>query len=129
MAYDRICFPAARPTFLRAWISQPDALALACLRQGKLAGYGVIRRCGDGCKVGPLFADDRFAAESLYLHLAEFAAGGPLFIDAPENNPAAMKLVAQYQMVEVFGTARMYLGHPPALAHERIFGVTTFELG
>jgi hypothetical protein len=32
-------------------------------------------------------------------------------------------------MEEVFGTARMYLGDPPALAHERIFGVTTFELG
>jgi hypothetical protein len=31
--------------------------------------------------------------------------------------------------VEVFGCARMYLGPPPALAHRRIFGVTTFELG
>jgi hypothetical protein len=32
-------------------------------------------------------------------------------------------------MVEVFGCARMYLGPAPALAHEHVFGVTTFELG
>ena len=94
-----------------------------------MAGYGVVRRCGEGCKVGPLFADDGAAAEALYGRLAGFAIGGPLFLDAPENNPAAMDLVARHQMVEVFGTARMYLGPSPALAHQRIFGVTTFELG
>ncbi|MNC64882.1 hypothetical protein D3C75_1151180 [compost metagenome] len=88
-----------------------------------------MRRCQDGCKIGPLFADDARAAEALYVQLAAFAAGGPLFLDAPENNPAAMALVRQHGMVEVFGCARMYLGPIPALAHERVFGVTTFELG
>jgi hypothetical protein len=52
-----------------------------------------------------------------------------LFLDAPENNPAAMKFVQEHGMKEVFGCARMYLGPAPDLAHERIFGVTTFELG
>jgi GNAT superfamily N-acetyltransferase len=127
--YDRTCFPAPRPTFLSGWIAQPDALALGCLREGWLSGYGVIRRCLDGCKIGPLFADDATAAAALYGHLARFAAGGPLFLDAPENNPAALALVRQHLMVEVFGCARMYLGPPPDLMHRRIFGVTTFELG
>jgi GNAT superfamily N-acetyltransferase len=127
--YDRTCFPALRPTFLSGWISQPDALALACQRGGRLSGYGVVRRCSQGCKIGPLFADDAFAANALYAHLAEFAAGGPLYLDAPENNPAAIEFVRQHRMIEVFGCARMYMGPPPVLAHERIFGVTTFELG
>lgn len=127
--YDRSCFPAPRPTFLRGWISQPDALALGCQRDGKLSGYGVVRRCGVGYKIGPLFADDALAANALYLHLGEFAANGPLFLDVPENNPAAMELVHQYGMTEVYGCARMYLGPPPVLAHDRIYGVTTFELG
>ena len=129
LAYDRTCFPAPRPDFLQGWIAQPDALALGYQRDGRLSGYGVVRRCGQGCKVGPLFADDGEAAEALYARLAGFAAGGPLFLDAPENNPAAMALVQRHGMVEVFGCARMYLGKPPAVAHERIFGVTTFELG
>jgi GNAT superfamily N-acetyltransferase len=127
--YDRTCFPAKRATFLSGWIAQPDALALGCRRDGRLSGYGVVRRCREGCKIGPLFADDAQAANALYLRLAEFAEGGPLFLDAPQNNPAAMALVQQQAMTEVFGCARMYLGPPPAIAHERVFGVTTFELG
>lgn len=129
MAYDRTCFPAARPAFLSRWIAQEDALALGYLRDGTLAGYGVVRRCLEGCKIGPLFADDAAAAEALYAGLAGFATGGPLFLDAPENNAQAMALVARHGMEEVFGCARMYLGPVPDIAHDRVFGVTTFELG
>lgn len=129
VAYDRACFPAERRDFVTRWISQPDALALGCVRDGRLSGFGVVRRCGEGCKIGPLFADDRGAAETLYTGLAEHAAGGPLFLDVPENNPAAAELARRHGMAEVFGCARMYLGPAPDIAHERIFGVTTFELG
>jgi GNAT superfamily N-acetyltransferase len=129
LLYDRTCFPALRPTFLKGWISQTDALAPGCRRNGKLSGYGVVRRCREGCKIGPLFADDAPAAEALYSRLAGFATGGPLDLDAPENNSAAIELVHKHRMIEVFGCARMYLGPPPVLSHERIFGVTTFELG
>lgn len=127
--YDRTCFPAPRETFLKHWITQPDALALGCRRGDGLSGYGVIRRCRDGCKIGPLFADDASAAGALYSRLAAFAAGGPLYLDVPENNPASLNLVCHHQMVEVFGCARMYLGPAPDIAHHRVFGVTTFEFG
>lgn len=127
--YDCTCFPAPRQAFLRGWIAQAEALALACRREGKLSGYGVIRRCREGCKIGPLFADDPQAAEALLADLSRFAAGAPLFLDAPENNPAAIALAHRHRMIEVFGCARMYLGPPPNLAHQRVFGVTTFELG
>jgi GNAT superfamily N-acetyltransferase len=129
LEYDRTCFPTSRKRFLSEWITQPDSLALGCQSSGKLRGFGVIRRCREGCKIGPLFADDSHTANSLFRHLATFASGGPVFLDAPENNPAAMELVQRHKMSEVFGCARMYLGPQPALKHERIFGVTTFELG
>jgi ribosomal protein S18 acetylase RimI-like enzyme len=127
--YDRSCFPAPRPTFLKPWISQPDARALGCLKNGRLTGFGVIRTCRKGCKIGPLFSDDLQTADSLFVHLAKFGAGGPVYLDAPENNPAALELVRRHGMTEVFGCARMYLGPAPEIAHQRIFGVTTFELG
>lgn len=129
LAYDRRCFPAARARFLAGWIAQPDALAVGARRDGALIGYGVVRRCRDGCKIGPLFADDASIAEALYARLSPFAAGGPLFIDIPEPNPGGLALARRHQMTEVFGCARMYLGPAPALAHDRIFGITTFELG
>ncbi|GLZ87628.1 N-acetyltransferase GCN5 [Metapseudomonas resinovorans] len=128
-AYDRLCFPAPRVRFLQDWITQPEALALGCRRNGRLAGFGVIRRCLAGCKIGPLFAEDASAAEALFAQLSEFAIDGPLFLDAPENNPDAMALVQRHGMEEVFGCARMYLGPLPAVTQHRVFGVTTFELG
>lgn len=128
-AYDRTCFPAPRRAFLRGWIVQPEGLALGLRRAGKLSGYGVVRRCGEGCKIGPLFANDLQAARALYSGLAEFAAGGSLFLDVPENNPDALVLPGEMGMVEVFGCARMYLGGAPAIATHKVFGVTTFELG
>ncbi|KAA6183047.1 GNAT family N-acetyltransferase [Thiohalocapsa marina] len=129
LAYDRSCFPAPRARFLRGWIDLPDARALGCLRDGRLAGYGVVRRCREGCKIGPLFADDAAAAEALHAALSVFAAGGPVFLDVPENNPDALALAQRHGMVEVFGCARMYRGPFPNIAHRHVFGVTTFELG
>ena len=128
-AYDRCCFPAERARFLAGWIAQPDGLALGCLRGDTLVGYGVLRRCRDGCKIGPLFADDAHVAAMLFDALAAFGGHGPVFLDVPENNLDAMALVRARGMTEVFGCARMYLGPVPAIRHERVFGVTTFELG
>jgi hypothetical protein len=47
----------------------------------------------------------------------------------PEVNPAGMSLAEKHAMKRVFGTARMYIGDAPALPVDRIFGVTSFELG
>lgn len=129
LAYDRSCFPAPRPNFLQGWITQQNACALGLLRDGQLSGYAVARRCLEGYKIGPLFADDAEAAQTLFAALAAFAEGEPVFIDAPDNNPEALALVQRHQMVEVFGCARMYIGPIPDIAHQRVFGVTTFELG
>ncbi len=128
-AYDRSCFPARRRTFLKTWITLPDSLALGYKYDEELKGYGIVRRCKNGCKLGPLFADNARIAELLFGRLALFAAGGPLYLDVPENNPDAMTFAQRHNMTSVFGCARMYLGSPPVVAHERIFGITTFELG
>jgi GNAT superfamily N-acetyltransferase len=127
--YDAAHFPAPRERFLRAWIAQPNSRALGAVRNGILAGYGVIRPCRRGFKIGPLFAADSDTAEALFLGLGDIAPGEPIFLDVPENNPLAMALARRHNLREVFGCARMYYGPPPVLPHREIFGVTTFELG
>ena len=127
--YDGSLFFAKRPEFLAQWLNQPESAAFAALQDGKLAGYGVIRRCRVGYKIGPLFADNAAAAEKLFVHLAASACGEEVFLDVPEVNPAAMALAAKYNMTKVFETARMYNGPAPDLPLHKIFGVTTFELG
>lgn len=129
LSYDTAHFPAPRERFLRAWVDQPGSLALGAVSDGALRGYGVIRPCRRGFKIGPLFATDAATADDLYRGLAAFAPGEPVFLDVPENNPDAMALVQRHGLREVFGCARMYYGAAPVLPHGEIFGVTTFELG
>lgn len=129
LAYDAAHFPAPRPAFLEAWVQQPDSLALARVQDGVLRGYGVLRACQRGHKVGPLFADDPATAEALFTGLGRSVPGQPLFLDVPEDNPDAVALARRHGMQEVFGCARMYLGPRPALPMPEIYGVTTFELG
>ena len=129
LAYDTAHFPAPRPGFLQAWIRQPDSRALGVVRDGVLKGYGVIRACQRGHKIGPLFAADPATAEALFTGLGREVPGEALFLDVPEDNPAAVALARRHGMQEVFGCARMYLGSPPSLPLSEIYGVTTFELG
>ncbi|MDD5628154.1 MAG: GNAT family N-acetyltransferase [Elusimicrobia bacterium] len=128
--YDRKFFPAPRPGFLSLWIGQRSGVSLGLLRDGRLAGYGVLRACRKGSKVGPLFADDGEAADALLRALLLRAAPGSLFyLDVPGVNPEAVALAGRYGMRPVFKTARMYSRQAPPLPVERIFGVTSFELG
>jgi GNAT superfamily N-acetyltransferase len=128
--YDRAFFPEARDAFLRCWIAQPGAKAMAVEKHGAMAGYGVIRPSGHGFKVGPLFADDASCAEALFHALAmRTPAGAAIFLDVPEPNTAGVALAERHGMSPVFETARMYAGVAPKLPLAKLFGVTTFELG
>lgn len=129
LAYDTACFGAARPAFLRCWLGQPGHLGLAALDQGRLAGFGVLRPCRQGHKIGPLFADTPAQAQAIFQGLLAAAPGQPLFLDTPELNPAALDLAESHGMTMCFETARMYLGQPPSLPLGRVYGITTFELG
>jgi len=129
LAYDRCMFPSERSAFLNCWIKQPEGAALGYVKDCQLAGYGVIRKCRQGYKIGPLFADDKQIAESLFLALTGKVRGEEYFLDIPEPNPGAVSLVKRHNMQMVFETARMYSGAAPYLPLEKIFGVTSFELG
>ena len=129
-AYDRRTFPAARAGLLRAWIDAPGTRALATLEGNTLRGYGAIRPCRTGFKIGPLFADTPVLAEALYCGLSSrVPAGTPIYLDVPEGNPGAAALPERYGMRRVFETARMYTGVTPDVEMDHVFGVTTFELG
>jgi hypothetical protein len=99
------------------------------MRDGRLAGWGVIRPCRKGRKIGPLVAEDRAAAEIVLSDLVARAGGGEIFLDVPGVNREAIALAQGLGLSPVFETARMYTGAIPTLRLERVFGVTTFELG
>ncbi|MBB4375470.1 hypothetical protein SAMN05216573_11191 [Bradyrhizobium sp. Rc3b] len=128
-ADDATVFPARRSAFLRAWIDTSGHVGRALVRDGKLAAWGVIRPCRTGCKIGPLVADDRAAAEAIVQALLASADVGEIFLDVPAVNREAIALAEALGLKPVFETARMYTGAIPPLRIDRVFGVTSFELG
>jgi hypothetical protein len=128
LAFDRRFFPAERDAFLRCWLTGGGRVARAYVGAEGLAGYGVVRACRVGHKVGPLFARDAAVAGALLTDLIR-GIGGPVALDVPEPNRAALRLAESLGFVPVFETARMYRGRPPDLPLASIFGITTFELG
>lgn len=129
-AYDQAFFPEHRDAFLKHWLALPQSHALAWVDDGMIRGYGVIRACRNGHKVGPLFADNTHIADALLSCLCRTVpAEDEVFLDVPEPNPAAVKLAEDRGMTLSFETARMYTGPAPTLPLQRLYGVTTFELG
>lgn len=126
---DRRCFGFERDRFLAKWIEPRHGSALGLWRDERLEGFGVIRQCRTGHKIGPLFADRAETAECLFQSLAGTVPGEPIFLDTPENNPEALALAKRHAMKEVFGCARMVAGSIPPSRWGNIYGVTTFELG
>ena len=129
-SYDRPFFPSDRSRFIKSWINQPDSHALGITQDGKLAGYGVIRQCRSGNKIGPLFAESPKLAESLFLALrSKVKPSEPVYLDIPEVNQDAVTVADKYNMKVSFETSRMYRGEMPDLPFNRLFGVTSFEIG
>ncbi|MFA6103883.1 MAG: hypothetical protein WCV67_12560 [Victivallaceae bacterium] len=129
-AYDRRFFSAARHSFLSLWINQPEGFSVAAYGKNGISGFGTIRSCRKGYKIGPLFADDRQTAERIFVSLtAKIPRGEYFYLDVPSVNPFANAMVKKHNLRPVFKTARMYSRGLPDLPLENIYGVTSFELG
>ncbi|GGN47889.1 N-acetyltransferase GCN5 [Streptomyces albiflavescens] len=129
-AYDSACYPAERPRFLERWLTGPGHRTFVRLADdGHLTGYAVIRPARDSLRIGPLFADTAEDARALFAALSADAAGSALAVDVPETNAAGIALVEELGLAPSFETARMYTGPVRPFAQERVYGVTTLELG
>ncbi len=126
---DQTLFPTARRSFLDGWLTAPGHIALGARTDGRLSGYGVLRPCRRGAKIGPLIAANLPMAEALLDGLVARWGGGEVFLDLPETNAAARDLAEARGMEPIFETARMYTGDAPRIAIDRVFGITTYELG
>ncbi|SDN44919.1 hypothetical protein SAMN04487981_105105 [Streptomyces sp. cf386] len=128
-AYDGTCTPADRPLFVEHWLTGPGHHAVVRRDGDRVTGYGVIRPGQDCPRIGPLFADTAEDARALFAALTAEVAGREVAIDVPETNAAAVALAEEAGFTPSFETARMYTGPVRSYAREKVFGVTTLELG
>nr|WP_321446156.1 GNAT family N-acetyltransferase [uncultured Cohaesibacter sp.] len=128
LAYDAHAFPAPRESFLKSWLSHPRS-AFAVTKDDQITGYAVLRECEDGFKLGPLFADDEDSALQLFGAACNACAGAMLHLDVPDHQSQFTDFLTGQGFERGFETARMYKGGQPRLDADRIFAITTLELG
>lgn len=126
MAFDRKSFPESRDRFLARWLLPPHRAHVA-VSNGTVTGYGVMRKCRSGWKIGGLLAIDDATAAALVQHLAA-SVEADVFIDVPAARQRFIGFLLDSGLRPGFETTRMYLGKRIPLAPE-LFGVTTLELG
>ncbi len=135
--YQKPFFPADRDDFIARWVlpstvgaKPPSRQSLAAFEGDKLTGFGTIRTCRNGYKIGPLFADDERVGAALFRSLCMTTPNdAEISLDVPEGNQAAMALAQSFGLQPVFQTARMWKGDKPDPQTHRTFGLTSFELG
>lgn len=128
VAYDRRFFPEARDSFLAPWITAAERTPLVALKDGEIAGLGVVRAAVTGGRIGPLYAASAEIAAALIGQLAA-AMPGQIAVDIPDFNGPGVRLAGQLGLKPAFETARMYTGPEPAIDRAGLFGVASFELG
>jgi GNAT superfamily N-acetyltransferase len=127
--YDKQCFGFSREPFLRQWITMPESKGFVYSENHHLKGFCVLRKVHKGYKIGPLFGDDHRIAEELYKVCLNAVAGEPVYIDIPMINSGAVEMMKKYGATYVFECARMYYGPIPKTDLNKVFGITSFELG
>lgn len=129
LSYDEQCFGFQRPGFMGPWLAQAGAKSFKFAHKGIVQGFAVIRKAIVGYKIGPLFADTPIVAKELYKACLNAANGDYVTIDIPVVNTGAIALVKEFDAGYVFECARMYYGHVPKQDIDKVFGITSFELG
>ncbi len=133
LKYDRLHFPADRERFTSTWTdlkAGPGRRTKVAVLDDQTTGYGTIRACRLGYKIGPLFANDAQIACGLFEALcSNISDNSEVSLDVPETNSAAVSMAKQYGLEPAFETARMYRGSITPLPLASTFGITTFELG
>jgi GNAT superfamily N-acetyltransferase len=127
--YDHLCFPAVRNTFLFSWIMSPNAYSFCYRQNGSIKGYLVMRKCYNGYKVGPLYADEAIIANALLNQALITAHDAVVYIDVPNHFSHIQDFIQLYKTEVIFACIRMYRNGVPQVDEKRVFGISTFEIG
>lgn len=126
LALDAPATGYSRQAFLQAWV-QPGKTRRSFIAEDG-TGFATARACRDGCKIGPVIAQDAEAALRLASAAAQHFGQTRAIIDVPAQNSAFASVLAELGFDNSFTTARMVRGTPPSPTAP-VFATATLELG
>ena len=121
---------AERPALLRAWLDQPEAVSVAVVLRGQVAGFATARPAADGWKVGPVHAvGARIAAVAIAGAVAHLPPDTTCWLDVPDPNAQAGELMRTRGYEASPTSGRMSRGTPPLADLSISFALTAHEVG
>jgi len=129
LQYDEDIFGFPREAFLKAWLETPVMESVCLLKEGRIQGWGALRRCRRGWRLGPVFAETYGFAEEIVRHLAMKTYTEWVYMDIPEDNVPAIKLAFALGMTPFGARLKMAKGKGYDESLDRVFGFTTQDCG
>lgn len=80
-------------------LQKPETNGLVFMDDNVIKGFGLIRRCVRGFRIGSLVADTPEIAQSLIAELLVFAQRETIFIDVPDSNPHGISCMNAFHAV------------------------------
>ncbi len=113
---------------------KPDTKGLLFVVDDIIKGFGMIRRCVRGFRIGSLVADTPEIAQALIAELFVFAQGESVFIDVPDSTPESVSLLNAFNATrEPLEDTIMMIkgsGYSDYLhQRERLYGLFSLEIG
>ena len=130
VAYDAEHFPVPRPDFLALWLKQPNLVARAYFKDGKLLGYGALKEGWPCRQVGPLYAANEEIAHALLASLINTLNPGDKFeLCAHTPNENVPRLVNAFNLEFYCKYNRMYNKRLYTLPDPCIYCASSTDLG
>ena len=125
---------ASRENILLEALSYPDTKGLFFQDDNKIKGYGLIRPCISGFRIGPLLADNLEVARCILMELLEYSGSKNVIIDIPGINKDGQTLMIEFNAThdEQFDTIAMlksgsFIKYKPDM--RKNYGIFSLEIG
>jgi len=135
--YDQSIFPAQRHSLLKALLNLPESSVIysRAPHSGLINGFGAIRLCEEGYRIGPLYADSPSIARELICKLlSSRRPDNMVFMDSHNYNQHAAKLLTNhfhFTHTKEKDCFPMYRGAPLPMTHNahKHYGEMALDLG
>lgn len=133
--YDQSIFSASRKKLLAKFIQNEQIVGFASTdNNGKITGFGLIRPCIQGYRIGPLYANHIENAQKLFKTLLDKVNNCTVFIDAPSHNPNVEHFTSFFNLdrVSEADTVAMFRGEVPisvSANNHKNYAVCSLEVG
>jgi GNAT superfamily N-acetyltransferase len=134
LKYDARIWGSSRESFLKSVLQQAESYAFISFdeKTGEINGYGVIRPCMVGYRVGPIYSDSPESAKTLTrVLLAQVPSDSQIIFDIPNTNTFSHMFATFFGLdrVKEVDTLAMFKGDIPNLKESKCYGTASLEIG